>query len=122
MRIADIYGRDLEVARVSTEMVPFLCLVAFVGTMQGQPQFSFTGAWDGFFVTEGKLLPRGGSSFLKMDLLTNGTFHLHLENHVMVNMVQDADGTYKVAGNKVTLSGKAKIFFDDGYKGSTRSS
>jgi len=57
-----------------------------------------------------------------MELRKDGKFDLHMENHVMVNFVEDADGTFTVAGDHVKLSGKAKTFFDDGYKQSTEDS
>jgi len=98
-------------------MIPILCaLLPMMGLAQ-KPDL--TGAWDGFLVSEGKLAPRGGSWFWKMNLNSDGKFHFHMENHVMMNVVEDADGTYVVSGPKLKLSGKAKSYFDDGYKHST---
>lgn len=63
-------------------------------------------------------MPMGKAGYPEMKLVLNpdGTFTDHTESHIMMDLVVDTKGTYKVSGKKLILEGRMTSMSDDGYK------
>lgn len=70
---------------------------------------------------EGEFVPFDGSSGSTetLELRPDGTYHLHVDTHVMSSSVMDATGTYSEHDGKVELSGSTQASIDDGYGNSS---
>jgi hypothetical protein len=79
-----------------------------------------SGEWKGWFVMDGQLGPQDRfSPVWKLTLGSDRSFAWHLENHVMMDLVEDGQGTYQVVDRSVVLKGNKTSMMDDGYKKET---
>ena len=87
-----------------------------------EPITSITGAWVGRFAMP-RESDRESNRYQSWTLQLNkdGTFTAHLEMHIMVNIVEDDQGTYTLSGTDLRLKGTSKDTMDDGYKKDTNS-
>lgn len=96
-------------------MLPFLPLIL---ALAGSQKISdVTGDWKGWVIESGTLAPEG--TIVRLKLGADGKFVYHFEMHVMMNIIEDGQGTYTLTAGSVQLEGNEKVVFDDGHAKNT---
>jgi outer membrane lipoprotein-sorting protein len=87
------------------------------------PKSPLVGKWELRFIDDRlpSLPSKQGAPTWTIHFRADGTFAEHMENRIMMVMVTDSKGTYKVEGDKVRLTGTTTMYMDDGGRKSNKS-